>query len=178
MNETELELCIRTHGKDIYSFLCQMTHSRQEAEDLYQDTFLKLMEIGKTPDFERNPKNYCLTIAVHLWQNRRRKYAWRKRITGGEVSADETAYEIPSGEKSVEQQMISEEEKRTVQKAVRNLPVRYQLPVVLFYMEERKLSEIAQILELPLGTVKSRLYKAKKKLAKELEVDLYGRENR
>lgn len=83
---------------------------------------------------------------------------------------DDAVMEVPSGEAMVEEQMISKEEQVQVRKAVEKLPEKYQLPIVLFYMEEMKISEISDILGIPQGTVKSRLYKAKKELEKELEV--------
>ncbi len=171
MNGTELEACIHAYGKDIYSFCIQMTRSREEANDLYQDTFLKLMELGEELDDERNPKSYLLSIAVHIWKNRRRKYAWRQRITGALVPMDGQMEEPPAGEPPIEQQMISMEEKKMVQNAVARLPDNYRLPIILFYMEEMKISQIASILKLPQGTVKSRLHKAKKILKKELEAN-------
>ncbi len=97
---------------------------------------------------------------------------WRQRITGPVISMEETVLEVSSGELPLEEQMISGEEKQLVQRAVSGLPERYRLPVLLFYMEELKLSEIAQVLNIPEGTVKSRLFKAKKLLKKELEVVL------
>ena len=72
MNHKELETCIRTYGKDIYSFCCRLTGSRQEADDLYQDTFLKMVELKERLDITSNPKSYLLSVAVNLWRNRRR----------------------------------------------------------------------------------------------------------
>lgn len=172
MSREELEECIKANGRDIYSFCCQLAGSRQEADDLYQDTFLKMVELGGRLDVKSNPKSYLLSVAVNLWRNRRRKSAWRQRITGPVLSMEETVLELPSGESSPEERIISGEEKQMVQKAVNGLPEKYRLPVLLFYMEELKLSEISQVLKLPEGTVKSRLFKAKKLLKKELEVVL------
>lgn len=172
MDHEELKACIRAYGKDIYSFCRQLTRSRQEADDLYQDTFLKIMEICDRLDFEKNPKGYLLTVSVNLWRNRKRKFAWRQRITGPEISMDDTVLELPSGEPSVEEQMITREEKAQVRLAVEKLSEKYRMPILLFYMEELKISEISDILGIPQGTVKSRLYKAKKMLEKELEVVL------
>ncbi len=174
MNQEELEACIQAYGRDIYSFCLQLTKSRQEADDLYQDTFLKIVEIRERLDFKSNPKGYLLSVSVNLWRNRRRKFAWRQRIAGPELRMDDTdtAWEPPSGEASVEEQMISREERGLVQKAVDDLPEKYRMPVLLFYMEELKISEISGILKIPAGTVKSRLYKAKKALEKKLEVVL------
>lgn len=170
MNNTEFEACIRQYGRDIYSFLCQMTGSRQEADELYQDTFLKFLELEKKLDFERNPRGFLLAIAVNLWKNRRRKYAWRQRITGKVVSAEEVRDQVPAEETSMEQRMISMEQRDKVREAVLRLPDKWRLVVVLFYMEDMKIAEIAELLHLPRGTVKSRLHKAKDILRKELEV--------
>ena len=175
MSHEELEECIQTNGKEIYSFCCHLTRSRQEADDLYQDTFLKMVELGNRLNVEQNPKSYLLSVAVNQWKNRRRKFAWRQRITGPCISLEELVMDIPSGKKSVEEQMISKEEKKLVRAAVDALPEKYKLPVLLFYMEELKLSEISQILNIPEGTVKSRLYKAKQVLKRELEVVLNGK---
>lgn len=172
MKQEELENYIDAYGRDLYSFCCSVTRSRQEADDLYQDTFLKMVEVGWRLDVTGNPKSYLLSVAVNLWRNRRRKSVWRQRITGPVISMEETVLEVSSGELPLEEQMISGEEKQLVQRAVSGLPERYRLPVLLFYMEELKLSEIAQVLNIPEGTVKSRLFKAKKLLKKELEVVL------
>lgn len=172
MSREELEACIRANGRDIYSFCCQLTGSRQEADDLYQDTFLKMMELEGRLDVRNNPKSYLLSVAVNQWRNRKRRFAWRQRITGPVLSMDETSTELPSGEISPEDQMISGEERMLILEAVDGLPERYRLPVLLFYMEDLKISEISGVLGIPEGTVKSRLFKAKKMLKEKLEVVL------
>ena len=64
MKKSEIEKCIARYGKDVYSFCCYLTANRTEADDLYQDTFVKAMERGITLD--RNPKSFlfkhCLQI--------------------------------------------------------------------------------------------------------------------
>ena len=80
MTDIELEQFITEYGGDIYSFCCCLTGSRQEADDLYQDTFLKAVEKKDILDAAGNPKSYLLSVAARLWKNQRRKAAWRKRI--------------------------------------------------------------------------------------------------
>jgi len=172
MNHKELEMCIRTYGKDIYSFCCHLTQNRQEADDLYQDTFLTAIELLDRLDAGRNPKSCLLSVAVNQWRNRKRKFAWRRRITGTQVSIDDMEAELPMVQETVEEAMIFQEEARMVRKAVAALPEKYKLPVLLFYMEDLKVAEIAAVLKLPQGTVKSRLFQARKVLQKELEVVL------
>lgn len=52
MSREELETLISDYGKDIYSFCCQITRSRYRADDLYQDTFLKMMEVKDRLDIK------------------------------------------------------------------------------------------------------------------------------
>lgn len=172
MNDTGLEASVQMYGKDIYCFCLQLTKNRMEAEDLYQDTFLKAMEKGTYLDFDRNPKSYLLAIAIRLWKNKRRKRIWRGHITGTEISIEELMMEPSSSVEMVENQIISKSEKQLIRSAVNALPDTYRVPIVLFYMEQLKIAEIADVLKLPQGTVKSRLYKAKEILAKKLEVIL------
>ncbi len=172
MSHKELEECITTCGTDLFSFCCQLTRNRQEAEDLYQDTFLKAIELAERLDPDRNVKSALLSIAVNLWRNRRRKMAIRLRITGPQISVEDMETQIPERGAAVEDACIDREERRIVREAVAALPERYRLPVLLRYMEELKVSEISQVLGVPEGTVKSRLYKAKRLLEKELEVVL------
>ena len=75
-------------------------------------------------------------------------------------------------EQSAETQFLQKEETAAVIEAVARLPQRYQIPVLLFYMEELSVAQIASVARIPIGTVKSRLYHARKILEKELEVVL------
>lgn len=89
MTVQELEQCIDTYGSEIYSFCKQMTGSVQEGEELYQDTFMKAMELAAKVDMNNNPKSYLLSIAIRLWKNKKRKVAWRRRIAGEDSLDDE-----------------------------------------------------------------------------------------
>ena len=85
MTKAELEICIQAYGKDIYSFCRYLAGSVQEAEDLYQDTFLKAMELNEKMNMDSSPKSYLLAVAVRIWKNKKRRYAWRKRIADTKV---------------------------------------------------------------------------------------------
>lgn len=165
-----LEVYINDYGKDVYSFCLYLTHNRQNADDLYQDTFLKMMEIREKLELSKNPKSYLLSVAVHIWKNNRRKESWRQKVVGYPVSVEDMPLEIADEADSPEERCIDGEERSLVRRAVKNLPDKYKLPILLFYMEGQKLSDISIILGIPEGTVKNRLYRAKKLLEKELEV--------
>ncbi len=176
MTVFELEACIKEHGTAIYSFCLHLAGMRERADELYQDTFLVAMEHIGQMRADENPKSYLLSVAVRLWKNRRRKAAWRSRI------APEQPLDAPQGEvllqqgtpaDFVEAEVLQEERRRQVRRAVAGLPEKYRMVVLLFYMEEQPLEACARILRIPTGTVKSRLHQARKLLKEELEVLLY-----
>ena len=171
MTDIELEQFITEYGGDIYSFCYCLTGSRQEADDLYQETFLRAIEKKQILDAEGNPKSYLLSTAIRLWKNQRRKTAWRKRIADMEETGNEIAgTDLQTGaESSPEHQAVRKEMQAAVRNAVDRLPDKMKVTVLLYYMEERSVEQIADILRIPRGTVKSRLHQARKILEKELE---------
>ena len=169
MSLEELENIIYTYGKDLYSFCCFITHSRYEAEDLYQDTFLKLYEMRENLLIEKNPKSYIMSISLNIYRNYKRKRSIRQTIIGIETSIEENINEIPSRELMTEEQIIMQEECRLLRSEVGRLPDKYKIPILLFYMEELSIMEISKILKLPSGTVKTRIHRAKKILKQKLE---------
>lgn len=172
MKQEELENYIYTYGKDLYSFCCCVTRSRQEADDLYQDTFLKLFEMNGKLVIRSNPKSYLMSVALNLYRNHKRKLLGRQKIMGIPVSVDETVNDIPSAERAVEDRMISGEECRIVRQAVKMLPDKYRIPILLSYMEDLPIADIAALLQIPEGTVKTRIHRAKRMLKERLEGQL------
>lgn len=175
MTTTELEQCIDEYGKDIYSFCRQITGSTLEGEELYQDTFLKALELSERMDKEKNPKSFLLSIAIRLWKNRRRKYAWRQRIAGMESLDAKTETSGLAGdtvERLPEEEILIREQSSLVRKCIAELSEKYRIPVYLFYSAELSVKEISDCLRLPEGTVKSRLHKARKMIKERLEA--YG----
>lgn len=169
MKQSELEMCIAEYGKDLYSFCCYLTYSKMEADDLYQDTFVKVIELGKI-DVSNNPKSYLLSIAVRLWKNRKRKLERRRRALVSDTMEElEQEGKLQTKKSSLEQEMIQREQKENVQHAVSGLPDKLRIVALLYYMEGRKVMEISEILHVPQGTVKSRLHKARKILREKLE---------
>lgn len=178
MRQEELEQYIREYGRDLYSFCRSVTWNLEEAQDLYQDTFLKLYEIGDRLVTLNNPKSYLMGIAVNLYRNEKRKLSVRRRIVGVWQSVEEMDTDIPEDARLLEEEVIAREECRIVRSAVQSLADKYRLPVLLFYMEELSLSEIASVLRLPEGTVKSRLHRAKRILQQMLMEKQEGAEGR
>ena len=175
MTKQELEMCIAEYGKDIYSFCRQLTYSRPEADDLYQDTFLTAVELREKINCSQNPKSYLLSIALRIWKNKRRKSAWRKRIADVQPILEERDADMrESAEPSPEERFARRERNTLIRNAVNQLPERLRVVVLLFYMENLSTAQIAAAMHLPPGTVLSRLHRARKMLKKELEDVLNG----
>ena len=175
MTKQELEMCIDEYGRDIYSFCRHLTNDSSEADDLYQDTFLKAMELKEKIDYGNNPKSYLLSVALRIWKNKKRKFAWRKRIAEVRSLAEEQDADRREATQSLPEERITEKEKEeSIREAVDRLPERLKIAVLLFYMEDLSAAQIAETMKIPLGTVLSRLHQARKILKKELEDVLNG----
>ncbi len=168
MNKQLLEHYIEAYGTDIYSFCIRLTQNRELAEELYQDTFLAMCEKEDWKE-EGNVKSYLLGITIKLWQNRKRKFAWRKRIAAEIPVSKEQGLEAFSADENLEQHMVSKEEQEAVWKAVYKLPEQLRIVILLYYMEDFKVAEIAEKLSLSTSNVKSKLMRARRYLKQELE---------
>ena len=172
MSIQELEEIIEQYGTDVMSFCGYLTGDKLLAEELYQDVFLTALEHKESVQVEENVKSYLLSVAVRLWQNRRRKFAWRRRIAPimSIHQVDETICDHTDNvETDILEKYISEEEKTLLREAVSHLKEELRIPVYLYYVNDLSVGDIANILGIPQGTVKSRLSTARKKLRKELE---------
>ena len=166
MTMKELERCIEVYGEDIYTFCLWLAKSREYADDLYQDTFLTAIEVIDRIDSEENIKSYLLSISVRLWKNRKRKWAWRNRIAPTVEITEDFHVDLAYEEKN---RVLDGEKSAVLKSAIAKLPEKYRVIILLYYMEEVPQEKIAAILHVPVGTVKSRLYAARKLLKSELE---------
>ncbi|MDO5784615.1 MAG: RNA polymerase sigma factor [Eubacteriales bacterium] len=172
MTIEELTQCVDTYGSDIYSFCRHLTRSTAEGEELYQETFLKAVELAEKIDMHNNPKSYLISISIRLWRNKCRKQGWQKSHTenqsmeilreNGQELCDCTSH-------SPEEQCIDRELHALVVQCVDTLPALYRMPVCLYYSAELSIKEISTMLKLPEGTVKRRLHRARTLLKKQLE---------
>ena len=163
----EIEKLIELVGADVYRFCLRMTQCQADAEDLYQQTFLKLCEMKKEIDWADNPRSFVLSVAALTEKSNRRRYARRQRLAP-QVGIPED-FDLAEDTFSTEGIILNKEEQLAVRRAVNALEERLKTSVVLYYTLEMPVEEIAETLNIPVGTVKSRLYKARKKLVKRLE---------
>lgn len=174
MDTDELIELVELHGKSIYGFCYKLTGNKVDTDDLYQETFLKAMELRSKLDVSRNPKSFLISIAVRLHKNHRRKLAWRQRIaptTEFAAAAEISGVRLRTGDPTPEEVVMSLERSSIIQDAAHGLDDKLRLPLYMYYTAEMTVDEIAKALKIPSGTVKSRLHKARMILRDELEVD-------
>lgn len=172
MDIDELIELVELHGKSIYGFCRKLTGNKEDADDLYQETFLKAVELRHKIDVSRNPKAFLISIAIRLHKNHRRKLSWRQKIAPAAELGD-AADKIASfaSETTPEDAVLSLEQRAMLQDAARRLDDKLKLPLYMYYTAEMTVEEISSALRIPPGTVKSRLHKARKTMREVLEVD-------
>ena len=172
MNSSNFSGYIEEYGKAVYSFCMYLTKNKDDADDLYQQTFLIAIEKDDI-DESNNPKSYLITIAANTWKNRIRKELWRKKKVDIISFDDEDSPEPVDDHGSAEDSVVKNAEITALRKCVLKLPDKLRPVVLMFYMEDMQISDIAKAMKIPEGTVKSRLDKAKKRL-KEWMADYEG----
>ncbi|PZD97114.1 RNA polymerase subunit sigma-24 [Paenibacillus sambharensis] len=172
MDIEELHELMEQHGKALYGFCLRLMGNKEDTDDLYQETLLKAIEGHSKVDRNRNPKAFLLSIAIGLRKNQRRKFSWRQRIapTVAFNEAADTSYMFTK-EDSPEDAVLTMELRCKIQAAADGLCDKLKIPLYMYYTADMSIEEIASVLKIPSGTVKSRLYQARKAMKKELEVD-------
>lgn len=142
----------------LYCFLFRYTREEQLSIDIVQDTFERLQYVKDDFDQQKGTvKAFLFQMAYRLMINKlNRRKKWRTLFP----------FLTPTPSYS-----LSAEEKLTVQQAIQNLPDKQRGVILLAYYHDLPQEEIAQILSIPLGTVKSRLHNAMKALKEELKED-------
>ena len=154
------------HLDAMYSFALKLSRSRDDAEDLVSDTVLRAFERWEQYRLGTNIRAWLFTILYHVFVSRKR------RIDAREVQAtDETegwgAFE-PAGDLNPESRFYETFLDAEITTAIDNLPDEYRAAVVLSDLHELRYAEIAHILGVPEGTVKSRIRAGMRRLATEL----------
>jgi RNA polymerase sigma-70 factor (ECF subfamily) len=166
----EFSAVVTKHRPQIFRFLLSSTRDFDLAETLTQECFLKAHRNWGSFRGESSAMTWLMRIAINLqkdhWRNRRLQF-WRKTQTNA-VELDEASDWLPSGERSVEQQLMARERVAQVGKAVEGLSERQRTVFLLRYVEELELSEIARATGLNEGTVKAHLSRALARVRAEM----------
>jgi RNA polymerase sigma-70 factor (ECF subfamily) len=147
-----------------------MLGNRHEAEDIAQEAFIRAYVNIKSFNQDLKFSTWLFRIATNLCIDRIRKKK-PDYYLDAEVSGTDglTMYsQLSSNSPLPENELESLELHETVQKEILKLPEKYRSVIVLKYMEELSLNEISEILDMPLGTVKTRIHRGRESLRQQL----------
>ena len=152
------------HRNMVYRTALAISGDREAANDLLQDVFLRLYRYAKHVDLERPLEPWLYRMTANL------TYTWVKRNHRGLRLIEEVAewFAAGNGKNSPHELAEENDEWEQVQMALSNLPLAQRIVVVLYYLNELSLQEISETLEVPVGTVKSRLHYGRLALQKSL----------
>jgi len=162
------------HAPQMFSTAMRMTRNRSDAEDLVQETFIKAWRSFATYQQGTNLRAWLFRIMTNTYIN---KYnAQQRKPTETELDDVEElflykrlgAVDQSQLSQSAEDQMLSLFTDDEVKKALEELPEQFRIPVLMSDVEGFSYKEIAEILEIPLGTVMSRLHRGRKAMQKML----------
>ena len=164
-SQAEFSQAALDHLDALYGFAMVLTHSRTEAEDLVQETYLRAARAFGRLLPDSNLKSWLFTIMRNIWLNQKR----HAKLTGPVVELDAetedhwqwTAAHPANDPHAVLLQKVQREQLRA---AIEKLPVHYREVIVLRDLEGFSYQQIATILECPAGTVMSRLGRAREQL--------------
>jgi RNA polymerase sigma-70 factor (ECF subfamily) len=160
------------HGT-VYNTALQLLGNPEDAEDVTQDAFLRAWEQLPKLTAPEAFRNWLLTITVNLCRSHFRKATVPTESLDNppesEDAEEEPIREIADEGVDAEAIVLQRETARLVRRAVAELPLAFREVIVLHYFEGLELADIAKILRVPIGTVKSRLARAREQLRRKLE---------
>src|SRR4051794_26903809 len=168
----EFEALALEHLDPLYSAALRLTKNERDAEDLVQDAFLRAFRFFDKFERGTNMKAWLFKILTNTFINRYRRRVKERTVVEGaarEVTSErfvvlETNESAVNPEPSFFAKLLSDGELRSID----SLPIDFRLVVILADLQEFSYKEIAEILECPVGTVMSRLYRGRKLLQKNL----------
>jgi RNA polymerase sigma-70 factor (ECF subfamily) len=159
------EMLVNSYSKKIFNLAYQFAGNYEAAEDLTQEIFLKLHNSLSKFDFSRNFTAWLLTLSKNYLIDQYRKTKLEK------TSRDDFDEHLLAADPRFdpETEMLASESKRLVWEGFNHLSPDIRMAVILRDIQGKKYEEIAEILSLPLGTVKSRVNRGRLQLAKVLK---------
>lgn len=157
----DIEYVISKYSSMIYKIIVLSVKSKHDADDIFQEVFLKYMKANKTFNDEEHRKAWLIRVAVNCCKSHLSS-SWIKKI----VSYEEYDAEITEG---------MTEEEIDLYNALKKLPKKFMTIVILFYYEDMSVKEISNALQVSEANVKMRLSRARKQLKEILHDDyLFG----
>ena len=160
------ELLVRRHAQELHQFALRFTGNSVAAEDIVQETFLQVHTSAASFDPTRRFKPWLFTIAANKARdalrrrNRRRELPFEAQVASRDDDAQRFIDLLSSDAEAPDEDLLLDERRKIVKAAVEAMPPRLREVLILAYYHRFPYKEIAEVVDIPLGTVKSRLHAA------------------
>ena len=166
---------IKRYERPVFSLIYRMVRDNETAEDLSQETFIKVLNnIDRyRPEFKFSSWLFKIANNITIDHLRRRQLdtisieGAPDAVTGERIRA--TAVTVASGGESPLEELESKEIGASIEEAIAKLRPEYRACIILRHVEDYSYDEIAEIVKLPLGTVKTYIHRARQELREHLE---------
>jgi RNA polymerase sigma factor (sigma-70 family) len=170
-DERAFETLLNKYRNLVFSIMIKMVRNHQEAEDLTQEAFMKAFNSLSSFNDEFAFSTWLMKIASNncidfLRKRKLRTYSIHEPI---QYKDEKIEIDIPDHEPTPERHLLQNERAKMIQTAIDELPERYRYVILLRHKEEKSYEEISEILNLPLGTVKAQIFRAREILNKKLK---------
>ena len=158
-DSSAFEVLVTKYQSPVYNLAYRMLGRAEDAEDTSQEAFVRAFVKLHTFDLDRKFCNWLLAITSHLCID----YLRRKRA----LFLDDQDYAewVGNSEEAPESMALMQEQKGEIRKLLATLPTKYRSILILRYWHEMSYSEIGEVTGLAQGTVKTRLFRARRMLA-------------
>lgn len=169
-DQSAFEDIVTAYQNKIYHHCYRMLNNRHEAEDIAQETFIRAYVNIHSFDDQRKFSTWLYRIATNLTIDRIRKrkpdYFLDAEIKGTEGL--DMYSQLAIDDRLPEEEVEGLELQDHIHKEISDLPPKYRSIIILRYLEDFSLKEISDILDIPLGTVKTRIHRGREALRKKL----------
>ncbi len=164
--ESAFRELVNRYKNSLYAFLRRFINQQDLVEDVFQDTFLQLFTSRDSFDSERPLRPWLFTIAANKAKDALRKIHRQNSVEmgtiadSGEVSLDEVVNLLSSYNSTPDNDLSRDETAKKVREIIAEMPENLRAILILAYFEQFSYKQMAEILSIPIGTVKSRLHTA------------------
>lgn len=170
-DEDAFAALVERYKARIYGLAYRMIGHQQEAEDVAQEAFIHVYRAIDTFRLGDKFSSWVYRIATNLAIDHLRKRKHKEVSIDAPVGPDSDMYlQLPDKAENPERIVIQAELKSTIEKAIMDLSPTYKAVVVLRHVNNLAYEDIASVLGIPLGTVKTRLFRAREILRRKVEV--------
>ena len=158
----DLDTVVALHQPRVFRFLLATLRDRDAAETLTQETFLRAWSARSSFREDCSVATWLIRIALNLVRDHTRtgRFRFWRQLSTSAVDVADVAVSLPNREVSPESQLIAQQQVALIWETVAGLTDRQRTIFLLRFLEEMEIPEIATVTGLPLGTVKSHLYRA------------------